>query len=463
MPYGYRERLSMNLTDITNLRIEAYSDHPEVYAVAEWLVNDYMASQQRIRDREQYLRTARKLIASIWNREGDLFKFTTKASYFSPKTRKQVWMTRKTLTLFQHLKSIEPKLINIVQDAIPPYASKTDTGFNTVYCRTQLFKDKFHLLTEADIAPNPDLFRIELNSDDEKNLPIDESIQNKRWFKQTISVLEAQYELLKESHLRNSERKPISPAKFFYQRKFKNDFNHGGRLYAPFCTWSKRERLSVTFNNEPAISLDISQLHPSLIMRLFFSTDIEPEGMLRGRLKDAYDMPSYLHFPRVVHKKLINTLFNSKSEDSALRSIMTAHLQVNSDNEYVCVTYKGKKERKGAQLFKNKKNAESYINHFKLMHPYYAEAICSGVGSKLQKLDSDFVIQVVHIANELGIPCLPIHDEFVFPETFQSLMELAIQRSFQSVFGNKGKLGKLSLSKSKNDSDTENLVIDLFQ
>ena len=97
------------------------------------------------------------------------------------------------------------------------------------------------------------------------------------------------------------------------------------------------------------------------------------------------------------------------------------------------------------------------------MHPYYAEAICSGVGSKLQKLDSDFVIQVVHIANELGIPCLPIHDEFVFPESFQSLMELAIQRSFQSVFGNEGKLGKLSLSKSKNDCDTETLVIDLFE
>ena len=451
----------MNLVDVTNLRIEAYSEHPEIYAFAEWLVNDYLASQQRIRDRDQYLRTARKLIASIWNREGDLFKFTTKNSYFSPKTRKQVWMTRKVLTLFQHLRNIEPKLIVVAHEAIPPYASKTDTGFNTIYCRTQAFKDKFHSITEADIVPNPDLCRIELNTDDEKNIPIEDVIKNKVWFKRSVSILEAQYILLSESNLRESNKKLISPAKYFYQRKFKNDFSKGGRLYSSFCTWSKKERLGVTFNNEPAVSLDISQLHPSLIMRLYFKTDIEPDGMLRGGLQDAYDMPNYLHFPRVVHKKLINTLFNSKSEDSAIRSIMTAHLQVNSDNEYLCVTYKGKKKRSGAQLFKGKANAASYINHFRLMHPYYAEAICSGVGVKLQKLDSDFVIQVIHIANELGIPCLPVHDEFVFPESYQSLMELALQRSFQFVFGDIGKLGKLKLTKSKNGCEDETIYLDL--
>ena len=66
------------LVNVSNLRIEAYSEHPEVYTFADWLVEDYLATQQRRRDVEAYKRTSRKLIASLWLRDGDLFKHTTK-------------------------------------------------------------------------------------------------------------------------------------------------------------------------------------------------------------------------------------------------------------------------------------------------------------------------------------------------------------------------------------------------
>ena len=84
------------LADVSNLRIEAYSEHPEVYAFADWLVEDYLATQQRRRDVEAYKRTLRKLIASLWLRESDLFKFTTKPEYFA-KNRKQVWINNEHL------------------------------------------------------------------------------------------------------------------------------------------------------------------------------------------------------------------------------------------------------------------------------------------------------------------------------------------------------------------------------
>ena len=42
------------LADVSNLRIEVYSDHPEVYAFADWKVEDYLATQQRRRDVEAH-------------------------------------------------------------------------------------------------------------------------------------------------------------------------------------------------------------------------------------------------------------------------------------------------------------------------------------------------------------------------------------------------------------------------
>lgn len=67
------------LADVFNLRIEAYSEHPEVYTFADWLVEDYLATQQRRRDVEAYKRTALKLIASLWLRDVDLAKLASRS------------------------------------------------------------------------------------------------------------------------------------------------------------------------------------------------------------------------------------------------------------------------------------------------------------------------------------------------------------------------------------------------
>ena len=439
------------LADVSNLRIEAYSNHPEVYAVAEWLVDSYMATMQRVRERDQYLYTARKLLASLWLREGDLFKFTTRATNFGT-GRKQVWMSKKVLKLFNHM--LRLGLFNRVAKGRAANLTKNGKGMNTVYCRTLAFKNLFKEITSEDIIPNPDLPRIELRDSEKELMEIPDYIASQVWFINSTNTLRTHYELLSNAKIKAKDGSPVSPSKFFYVRKFKNDFQHGGRIYAAYENWSKTSRLGITFDDEQALSLDISQLHPSLIMRIHHGTDTEPSGILRNDLKDAYDLPAYEYWPRTVHKKLVNTLFNSVSEDSALRSIMTAHLQLKidelGDQECYCKTYKGKSKRTGVKLFKgDKKEALKYLNHFKMMHPYYAKAICTGIGSKLQKLDSDFVLSVIGICTELGIPVLPVHDEFVFPESYKSIMELVLKRSFQVIYKDIGKQGCLNLSVSK--------------
>ena len=452
----------MNTFDLPHLQIKAYSEHPEVYQFAEWLVDDYFATKDRVRDRHQYVLTARKLIASIGLAEGDLFKFTTKAKYFSGNEKKQVWMTRKTLTLFQHLKSIKPELITLVIKGIPPEVSKSGKGLTTVYCRTKLFKDKLKNLQLADILPNPELEVIELKDDDRKLLPISQEEREQEWFIRSEKILNKHYAFLKTSNLNYPNGTRVSPADYFYQRKFKNDFSSGGRWFSSYTGWKKKKRLSILFDKEPALSIDISQLHPSLIMRLYHQTAVEPIGMLRGDLKDAYDMPKYDHFPRVVHKKLVNTLFNSKNEDSALLSIMSAHLQLNDENELVCKTFKGRTKRKGIKLFVgNKKEAREYLEYFKLMHPYYAQAICSGIGIKLQKMDSHLVTNLIDVSTQVGIPVLPVHDEFVFPMSRLNDIQELLKRVFQITFKELGEIGSLGCTIAYPDGKENDITLNL--
>ena len=87
----------MPYTDVEFLGIKAYSDHPEVYAIAEILTAAYFSKKLRKRKPKQVARNARKLVASMVLIESDLFRFGTKTSSFSPGGRKQVWMTNSVV------------------------------------------------------------------------------------------------------------------------------------------------------------------------------------------------------------------------------------------------------------------------------------------------------------------------------------------------------------------------------
>ena len=69
------------MKDVTYLRIEVYSDHPEVREMADMLIDSYLADKKR-KSPQKYRYPARKLIASIWLRSNDHFGFGTKTSYF---------------------------------------------------------------------------------------------------------------------------------------------------------------------------------------------------------------------------------------------------------------------------------------------------------------------------------------------------------------------------------------------
>ncbi|MDG2175065.1 MAG: hypothetical protein P8M72_02855, partial [Gammaproteobacteria bacterium] len=361
------------------LKIESYSEHPEVTKAAELLVEAYMSTMQRRRDAERYIRDAKKLVASLWLKgDKDLFRFTTRAEYFSSSKRKQVWMTSRTLKLFKQMRKLG--WVRTVKGAIPPQVSKKTTGGMTaIYCRTKTFKDLLKTLTVMDIAPNPDMPRVELRDEDEVLIELPEAYLKSGSYRETVAILENHYQLLEDSDIRYLDNTKIPLGLLYFVRKFRPDFEHGGRIYAGFQNLPKQVRLGITMEGESVASLDISQLHPALILRLTHRADSEQPGMLQDALPEVYTMPDYPDLPRTVHKKLISTMINASSEDSAARSLMNHYYWWDIINdEWVVKGYKGKQKREGEKVFsgnKPLKQAEKYLETFKLRHPMMADAV----------------------------------------------------------------------------------------
>ena len=447
------------MKDVSYLRIEAYSEHPEVLEMADMLVESYLSTKTR-KNPQKYIRPARKLIASLWLRDGDMFRFSTKTAHFGEGKRKQVWMTQPVLTLFKHMR--ETGLVNEAVPAIPPEMAQDGIGRSAIYARSQRFREKLNSLQSTDILPDPDLPRIMLRDASNFWVKIDPMIEQSDWFQESIKALVAHSRLLSGAHIRLSDGTPMHPTTWLYIRKFKESFEHTGRLYALFTTWKKEKRLGITFDGIQACSLDLSQLHPTLILRTQHGLEKE-YGLFTGLNADPYDMPDFFLLPRAVHKTLINACFNAKSMDSAARALTNAYWHWDAeDNEYDCTIYKGNRKREGHKCFPgNQQEAIKYIESFKFRHPQLADAVCSGVGLKLQKLDSDYMINVIRIANEIQVPVLPVHDEVVFPETQLEIMKYVLAKAFSWTFGDAGNFGSLKVKVTRPDMSEDKLDLDL--
>ena len=157
-----------DLTWVENLKIQSYSEHPEVKTAANELVSAFYKKKSRKRDQKGFTRDARKLVASLWLHEQALFKFTTMKAYFESGKqgkRKQVWMTKRVLQLFNVTKELG--WIVLYRKGIPPQLSKSGKGFNSVYITTEHFYNLLTHLKHEDILPDTHAPRVELKSDED--------------------------------------------------------------------------------------------------------------------------------------------------------------------------------------------------------------------------------------------------------------------------------------------------------
>ena len=116
------------------------------------------------------------------------------------------------------------------------------------------------------------------------------------------TALEAQWALLKQFEFKTAEGDHLPWADLYYHQSHIGRMLRGGRFYAHFCTYPKKERLGITISGEPVGSLDLSQIHPTLLLAME-GLQSEAEVMGKDAPEDAYSMPEYEEFTRS-HKSL---------------------------------------------------------------------------------------------------------------------------------------------------------------
>jgi len=95
------------------------------------------------------------------------------------------------------------------------------------------------------------------------------------------------------------------------------------------------------------------------------------------------------------------------------------------------------------------------------MHPYYAQAICSGIGIKLQKMDSYLLTNLIDVSTQVGIPVLPVHDEFVFPMRRLNDIQELLKKVFQITFKELGEIGSLGCKIAYPDGKENDITLNL--
>lgn len=440
------------------LSIKAYSEHPEVYKAAEILVTEFSKTRSQVRNKEKYPRDAKKLIASIWLHDAE-FRFTTKNTYFSKGKRKQVWMTNRTLELFNCAKELG--WVEVVKGAIPPYLAKNKQGLSTVYRATNKFKSLLTWLGIQDLTVNPDLPCVVRKDEDKRVIDEPESFYLTENYLRHQNLVQSHLKRLREHQARWANGELIAPSELLLTRQFTETFGKGGRWYCNFQNKPKSVRNSITIDGKPVGSLDITQCHPMLILRAFKGK--EAEGGLFGKFsEEVYDVRGFEYLDRDIRKKAINTLFNADSEKSAEKSLRNTHWWIDGETgELEIKTYKTKTIRQGQPIFKSLSEIRAFISQFKFQHTDFIDMIGTGIGLKLQGFDGAITTEVLKFAEIMKLPIIPIHEEYLVPEDKKFLIEEILRASLRVVLMEAGQYGTISAKWTNSNQIKESIQINL--
>lgn len=195
-----------------------------------------------------------------------------------------------------------------------------------------------------------------------------------------------------------------------YTRIFNNSsFENGGRFY---CHWTQGihsdARHMIHIDGERTVELDYSCLH---IYMLYCLEGVRPPA------RDLYDLKGIDSCYRSLIKVSINIAFNASDEKKACQAIR--------QEIYA--------RRKGAPLTPYP-TPEEILAAAKLTHPVISKYFCTGMGIKLQKMDSQIAEKILLWFAERDICCLSIHDSFIVGESNINILNDLMNRYFIDKF-----------------------------
>ena len=210
--------------------------------------------------------------------------------------------------------------------------------------------------------------------------------------------------------LANGEKLRISPHQKTVHRIFSNgSWEEHGRFYGAWWhSLPSKWRQRIHINDALTVEYDFSSMLPTLMYA-------EKGQQLK---KDAYSfsLPEGNPFGRSELKLIVLIAINAATEQKAIYAIrdkLQEETNLSFTNEHI---------RQSIEVFRKE-------------HPVIADQICSGVGLKLMKTDSDIAEKVIEKFTSQDTPVLSIHDSFIVPWDKDKELITKMEQSFKEVTG----------------------------
>ncbi len=215
------------------------------------------------------------------------------------------------------------------------------------------------------------------------------------------------------------------------RRIFNERLSQGGRFYAEGGGWqqlSKPERLKLQIAGESVVEVDYSQFHPALAYaELGFAAP-----------PDAYNVPGV---DRPLVKIAVNVMLNSTARNGARHVI--AHKremfrvileQGDLPDVPICELWQMAEATHPGYAQAASNRAQGLIDRLLIKHAPIASLFFTGIGLRLQRLDSDIAEGVMREMRRRGIVVLPVHDSFLAPASKAPELE-AVMIDVAAKFG----------------------------
>lgn len=232
----------------------------------------------------------------------------------------------------------------------------------------------------------------------------------------------------------------IQVPELFFRRIATIDLDHGCRWYDD-GTIQKEDatsRSSVIIDQEYTVEVDYSSLHLSLAAEELgidlkgkdpydFPFEVEVCEKEVDKWKQDYGFTKKYDPIRNLKKVALLTMFNAKSEDSAIKAISKALKDDYRKEEMVKRKFVGIKRVKVKEL----------IQSLKLHNKEISSYLMSGVGLRFQKLDSEMMTYCIKRFMEIGEVCIPIHDSIIVKKSQVGFAKKCMEDAYEYVMGSK--------------------------
>ena len=193
-------------------------------------------------------------------------------------------------------------------------------------------------------------------------------------------------------------------------------FSKGGRFFgAEYQQLKKEDRLLIQIDNSPVTEVDFKGLHLNM---LYNFEGIDFEG-------DPYTKINSNPELRPLLKKVALIAINAETKQQAINALNYELLK-----DYDLYQIKKRYNLKTNELF----------SKFEDAHPTISKYLRSGVGIKLQNVDSRIAESVLKYFTKKEIPCLCVHDSFLVDEKYEDELCDVMKESYQKYLGFPGKV-----------------------